>query len=48
MGEPHRKWPLGRLKRWEDSIKMDIKKTGCEDEFDWIGLPCLMLWCYQC
>jgi hypothetical protein len=29
VGRPERKSPLGRSRRrWEDNIKMDIRKTG--------------------
>jgi len=38
VGTPERKRPLGRNKRrWEDNIKMDLQKMGCEG-MDWIDL----------
>jgi hypothetical protein len=38
MGRPERKRPLGRpRRRWEDNIKMDLQKVGC-DGMDWIDL----------
>ena len=38
MGKPEGKRPLGRPKcRWEDNIKMDLQKVGCEG-IDWIDL----------
>jgi hypothetical protein len=38
MGKPEGKRPLGRpRRRWEDNIRMDLKKEGCGD-VDWIGL----------
>ena len=31
VGKPEGKGPLGRPRcRWEDNIKMDLKKVGCE------------------
>jgi len=31
VGTPEGKRPLGRTKlRWEDNIKMDFQKVGCE------------------
>jgi cell wall assembly regulator SMI1 len=37
-GEPEGKRPLGRPgRRWEDNIKMDLKKIGLES-VDWIHL----------
>jgi hypothetical protein len=31
VGKPG-KWPLGRPRRkWEDNIKIDLRKIGCED-----------------
>ena len=36
--KPEGKRPLGRPRRiWEDNIKMDLKKVGC-DLGDWIDL----------
>jgi hypothetical protein len=38
VGKPEGKRPLGRPRhRWEDNIKMDLQKVGCED-MDWIDL----------
>ena len=38
VGVPEGKRPLGRpSRRWEDSIKMDLKYVGC-DSGDWIDL----------
>ena len=38
VGKPEGKRPLGRpRRRWEDSVKMDLKEVGLEYE-DWIGL----------
>ena len=38
MGKPDRKRPLGRpRRRWEDSIKMDLREIGC-DPRDWVAL----------
>ena len=38
VGKPEGKRPLVRLRcRWEDNIKMDLKKVGC-DAGDWIDL----------
>ena len=32
VGKPEEKGPLGRPRRiWEDNIKMDLQKVGCED-----------------
>ena len=37
-GKPEGKRPLGRPRcRWEDNIKMDLRKLGC-DSGDWIAL----------
>ena len=39
MGKREGKRPLGRPKRrWEDKIKMDLRKVGC-DPGKWIDLP---------
>jgi hypothetical protein len=32
VGKPSGKCPLGRTKRWEDNMKMDLRDTGCEDQ----------------
>jgi hypothetical protein len=38
VGKPEGKRPLGRPRcRWEDNIKMDLKKVRCGG-MDWIGL----------
>jgi hypothetical protein len=38
VGKPKRKTPLGRpRRRWMDSIKMDVRDTGC-DGVDWIDM----------
>ncbi|KAJ4431722.1 hypothetical protein ANN_20324 [Periplaneta americana] len=38
VGRPERKRPLGRpRRRWEDNIKMDLRKVGYDDR-DWINL----------
>ena len=38
VGKPEGKKPLGiPRRRWEDNIKMDLQKVGCEG-MDWIGL----------
>jgi hypothetical protein len=38
VGKPEGKRPLGRLRRrWEDNIKMDLRKVGCGGA-DWIDL----------
>ena len=38
VGKPEGKRPLGRpRRRWEDNIKMDLQKVGCE-AIDWIEL----------
>ena len=38
VGKPESKRPLGRpRRRWEDNIKMDLRKVGC-DPRDWIVL----------
>jgi hypothetical protein len=38
MGKPEGKRPLGRpRRRWEDNIKMDLRKIGW-DGMDWIEL----------
>ena len=38
VGKPEGKRPLGRRRRrWEDNIKMDLRKVGC-DAGDWIAL----------
>jgi hypothetical protein len=38
VGKPKVKRPLGRPRhRWEDNIKMDLQKVGCEG-MDWIDL----------
>ena len=38
VGKPESKRPLGRpRRRWEDNIKMDLRKEGC-DPRDWIAL----------
>ncbi|KAJ4425827.1 hypothetical protein ANN_27453 [Periplaneta americana] len=39
VGRPVGKRPLGRQRRrWEDNIKMDLRKLGCDGR-DWINLP---------
>jgi len=38
IGKPEGKRPLGRpTHRWEDNIKVDVHKVGCEG-MDWIDL----------
>jgi hypothetical protein len=38
VGKPEKKRTLGRpRRRWEDNIKTDLQKVGCED-MDWIEL----------
>jgi hypothetical protein len=38
VGKPEGKRPLGRpRRRWEDTVRMDLKEVGCGRE-DWIGL----------
>ena len=38
VGKPEVKRPLGRPRhRWEDNIKMDLQKVGCEG-MDWIDV----------
>jgi len=38
VGKPERKRPFGRpRRRWEDNIKKDLQKVGCEG-MDWIDL----------
>ena len=38
LGKPVGKRPLGRpRRRWEDSIKMDLREVGC-DPGEWIDL----------
>ena len=38
VGKPEVKRPLGRPRhRWEDNIKMDLRKVGCEG-MDWIDV----------
>jgi 3-oxoacyl-ACP reductase-like protein len=38
VGKPEGKTPLGRTRRrWEDNIKMEFQKEGCEG-MDWIEL----------
>jgi hypothetical protein len=38
VGKPELKRPMGRpRRRWEDNIKMDLKKVGCGG-MDWIEL----------
>ena len=38
VGKPEGMRPLGRpRRRWEDNIKMDLQKVGCEG-MDWIYL----------
>ena len=38
VGKPESKRPLGRQRRrWEDNIKVDLRKLGC-DPRDWIAL----------
>jgi hypothetical protein len=38
VGKPEGKRPFGRPgRRWEDNIKIDLEKVGCED-MDWIEL----------
>jgi hypothetical protein len=38
VGKPKGRGPLGRLRhRWEDGIKMDLRKIGWED-VEWIHL----------
>jgi len=37
VGKPEGKKPLGRPRsRWEDNIKIDLQKLGCEG-VNWIG-----------
>jgi hypothetical protein len=39
VGNPAGKKPLGRSRhRWEDNIRMDLRKIGWED-VDWMHLP---------
>jgi hypothetical protein len=36
VGKPKGKRPLGRMRcRWEDGIRMDLRKTGCRGT-EWI------------
>ena len=38
VGKPEGKRPLGRpRRRWDDNIKMDLRKVGC-DPGEWISL----------
>jgi hypothetical protein len=38
VGKPEGKRPLGKpRRRWEDNIKMDLQKVGCEGT-EWIEL----------
>jgi hypothetical protein len=37
VGKPEGKRPLGRTRRWEDSIKMDLREIGWGG-MDWIDL----------
>jgi hypothetical protein len=38
VGKPEGRRPLGRLRRrWEDSIKIDLREVGCGG-IDWIDL----------
>jgi len=37
VGKPEGKRPLGRPRRWEDNIKMDIQELRCGG-LDWIDL----------
>ena len=38
VGKPEGKRPLGRpRRRWEDTIKMDLREVGC-DSGEWIDL----------
>ena len=38
VGNPEGKRPQGRPRHsWEDNIKMDVQKVGCQD-MDWIEL----------
>jgi hypothetical protein len=38
LGKPKEKRPLGRpRRRWEDDIKIDLQKVGCEG-MDWFEL----------
>jgi hypothetical protein len=38
MGKLEGKGPLGRPRRWEDNIKMDLREIGWGG-MDWIDLP---------
>jgi hypothetical protein len=39
MGKPERMRPLGRpRRRWEDGIRMDLRKISCGRDVDWIQL----------
>ena len=39
VGKPERKKPFRRpRRRWEDNIKVDLRKVGC-DPGEWIDLP---------
>jgi hypothetical protein len=41
VGKPEGKRPLGRPKRrWEDGIRMDLRKTGCGvwSGFNWLRI----------
>jgi hypothetical protein len=31
VGKPPGKWALGRLMRWEETIKMNLREIGYED-----------------
>ncbi|KAJ4440092.1 hypothetical protein ANN_08225 [Periplaneta americana] len=37
VGRPEGKRPLGRPRRWEDNIKMDLREVGYDDR-DWLNL----------
>ncbi|KAJ4434186.1 hypothetical protein ANN_22734 [Periplaneta americana] len=37
VGRPEEKRPLGKRRRWEDNIKMDLREVGYDDR-DWINL----------
>jgi hypothetical protein len=39
VGKPEGRRPLGRpRRRWEDNIKMDLRKVGWGGGIDWIDL----------
>jgi len=42
------KCSLGRLRRWEDNIHMDLREIGCDNQmWNWLRImPSVWIWCF--